>query len=299
MLVEYGSFSYFAYLVITALLFLAVASSCRGLSERGSRTLFYTLALVNLFQHLFKFLVWRHEWGTGFNIVNSAYNVCALFIIETPFLLARRRGVFRELLAVGGSVGAVLTFLLPAKVAGRSLFDREFLRFWTCHFLLLCTSLLPVLRGEVEFHERNAPLHGLCLLGSLAAILANNALFAYAGLAGEGTPQEILFRENPLWMMHPPRSAEFALLAELLAFFTPPALLGGNGRACVPILWYAPSMYLLVTGFSLALFLLRSFYRRLRNGAADRCRSCFGFVPSEARRPLLPLRGRLRPLPKC
>ncbi len=244
-----------AHLLPVLILFGVIAAlyfGFRSRSEETKRRLVFALMMLNVGQHFYKGLVWRHLWGEPFGVTNTAYNVCALLILASPFVLLVGTRSAREFLACTGTASGLLPIVYPAVFWGETLFQWEYLRSWTCHTLLAASSFLPILWREVDFHYRDIPKFGLWMLGALCCVLANNAAFYL--VFGEATPEtlyEALLKKNPFWVVAPGRA--YPWMTELIRTFTFPFLLDGwNGRA-IPILYYALPLYLAVTLISVVL----------------------------------------------
>lgn len=265
MLMNYGSPFYLCYVLISVLLILAVGAFFRDRSDKTKYTVLYVIALLNLFQHLFKSLIWPHLFGNGINMENTAYNVCAALILLTPFLARSRSGIWREFVSFVGSIGPAMAILIPYWFIGKDPLGPdvvwEFLRFWTCHLFLVMTSVLPLLWRMIRFRFENWRFFGLCFFALLSAILLNDCFCFAVGLAdGKGmSVYRNLYELNPLWTMHPPES--FAWLTKTLVFLPP--LKGG---VYIPILWYGLPGYVGVTLIALVLELLMKKIDRPQRG---------------------------------
>ncbi len=248
---QYGSWIHILTLLFAAGLVCGLYFLLKKRSLAAKMRLLYILAAVNVAQHLLKFLVWPHAWGTGFCHTNTAYNVCAILILMTPFLLRKREGAWRETVSYVGSAGCMLAFLIPYWFVGQSIWNFyvgwEYVRFLFCHLLLLCTSLLPILWGLVHIRKKNFWKIGLCFFTLLAVILVNDVLCICMGLTDGSaeTMYETLYSLNPLWMMHPPEG--FESYSKLLSFFSPDIFLGRLSGFYTPILWYFVPLYSVIT----------------------------------------------------
>ena len=87
MLIYYGSFMYFMYILLAIGGFLGAFFALRNRSERTKKLAVVIIASVNLAQHLLKGLIYPHYWGGHYSLhLSSAYNVCAFLIISSPFI---------------------------------------------------------------------------------------------------------------------------------------------------------------------------------------------------------------------
>ena len=248
MILNYFNYTHIITLIAAAGLIAAVYFSLRKSSVFAKEIAVLVLMGLNLTQHFYKFFLWPHLWGTGFDIINTAYNVCALLIIASPVVYLSKNSLLRQFVAYVGTIGPAVTLLVPYWFVGSTIFTWEYLRGWTCHTLLLATSLLPVLWGLVKFNYRDGWKFGFVFLAMLALILLNDTVFTLAlGQATKETLHDTLVARNPLWTMGP--SGPFESLGRIFEAFTPRIFLDPP----VPILWYAIPMYLMITIVAYAL----------------------------------------------
>lgn len=248
---RYGSWIHILTLILVAGLIVGVYFLLRKKPREIKLRLLYILAVVNVVQHLFKFWIWPHVWGTGFSHSNTAYNVCAVMIFLTPFFLSKNSGAWRETVAYIGTFGCALSIFIPYWFVGQSLAKFgifwEYMRFLFCHTTLLATSLLPALWGMVRFRLKNFWKIGLCFFTVLAAILVNDVLCICTGLTGgsAATLYETLAELNPLWMFRPPDNFQFYV--KIITALSPAIFLGGKSGVYTPILWYFVPVYCGIT----------------------------------------------------
>ncbi len=238
---------YFIYLAVTFGIVAIFHFLFAGRSRRAKLIFLYIIAGLNVFQHLFKAIVWPHLAGTGFTISNTMYNVCATMILLTPFFLRKTKGVWRESIALIGTIGSMLALVVPFWFIGKSILQWEFLRFYTCHLLLFITSILPITWRMVEFKFTDFWKIGLCFLGVLGIILFNDIVCICVGIYGSGIKSlaASLYKLNPFCMMRP--LSEFTFLERFVRPFTPSIFMGSNGHGYTPILWYCFPLYMVIT----------------------------------------------------
>ncbi len=263
---QFLSFTYFGYLLISAAIVLILFFAFRKTSRRVKLAVLYILALFNVAQHLFKSIIWPHLAGTGFSHINTFYNVCAAMILLTPFFLYKKRGAWREAVALVGCSGGLLATCIPYWFIGKSILQWEFLRFWTCHEVLFLTSVLPILWKMVHFKFSNFWKIGLCFFTFLSGIFLNDVLCVCSGLAGSGTENlyASLYNLNPLYIMHPPEEG-FEWVVAIIKVLTPKLFLGGDGSGYTPVLWYFIPFYMLITLVAIPVELLLSHTTRPRD----------------------------------
>lgn len=229
MLIYFGSFSHICILLLAAALPAAAYFLLKNRSEGEKRDALFYLMLINLIQHFFKSFLWPHLAGKGFGLENTAYNVCALFIIVSPIVFLAKSEAAKRFLVCVGTVAGSLPLIIPFWFYGQSPFSWEFARAFFCHVLLLTTSLLPALFGFTRPTFRGAWKTGAMFLLTLSVVWLDNLLFT----GGEKVYETMLAR-NPLWLVAPPEGFHLFPVFELF------------GRP-VPLLWYAPHFYASIT----------------------------------------------------
>lgn len=249
MLINYGSFMYFAYI------FLAIAA-CAGVfllikhkSDRVKKIVIAAIALANLTQHLLKGIIYPHYWGNYSLHLSSAYNVCAFLIISSPFIILFGNELLKNFITYVGSVAGMIAMIVPYWFIGQSAFQSEAYRFYLCHSLLFISSILPALTGLHKLRWKHFWKIGLLFLAMLGIIIINDIIFLALGLYPTTNPSDIyasLCEINPCWSIVPPQG--FDWLVKIIGIFSPSFLMGGNSSGFyVPILWYAIPMYIGIT----------------------------------------------------
>ncbi|MDE7158494.1 MAG: hypothetical protein K2N74_02870, partial [Clostridiales bacterium] len=176
MILQYGSNAYIFYLLVSAVILAGIYLIFRKRSLQAKKWLLATLVLINVLQHLFKSFVYPHLYGMGFGLQNTAYNVCAVLILLSPFTLFGKDSFFKVFVAYAGTVAGTLSLLLPYWFIGQTIFTWEFLRFYVCHLLLLLTSALPLMWGIRRAGYRDFWKSGFALFFLLGIVLLNDVL---------------------------------------------------------------------------------------------------------------------------
>ena len=244
MVLSFGSPAHLLSLILGLLPTLILYMAFRGAKRHTKRAVVFFVAILNLFQHLFKPLVWPHMRGASFGLENTAYNVCALLIIVTPFVILFDRELLLEFTACVGSAAGALTLLLPYWFFGKTPFSWEFLRAWTCHAMLACSSALLLFFGLVRFRFRHCFRFGFLFTAMLAFVLVNDALVLAVTEGGAGLYDRLLAL-NPLWTMGP--TERYPRLRVLFESCSPAFLLESASHGYAPVLWYAFPFYILIT----------------------------------------------------
>lgn len=250
MLINYGSFMYFMYIFLAIGLCAGIFFAIRKRSDKVKRLTILIISLINLAQHLFKFIIYPHYWDDFSPHLSSAYNVCAFLIITTPFVLIFGNELLKNYMTYLGSIAGMIAMLVPYWFIGQSAFQWEAYRFYLCHSLLFISSILPALVGLHKLRWKHFWKMGILFLVMLGIIILNDIFFVAIG-AYSGTDSNDIYGSlcaiNPCWSVIPP-SGEFEWLINIIAFFSPSFLMGNNSsNFYVPILWYAIPIYLGIT----------------------------------------------------
>lgn len=227
-------------------------------SEKCQRRTVLLLMTANLFQHLLKHLIYPQYFGMGFTSLSSAYNVCACLILMSPAVYLRGNRMLRNFTYFAGAFAGLAAVAVPVWYLGMDVnrLGWDYARFYICHGLLFTASVLPLLLGHHQLSWRDFWQVGVVFFGVLCVILINDILFISMGLFPGADVQDLygsLVNLNPFSMMGPPEG--FPWLLELVGVFTPDFFLGANpAGCCVPILWYALPLYLLMSFVSFWVF---------------------------------------------
>lgn len=249
MLINYGSFMYFAYIFVAIGICVGLFFILRKKNDKIKKIVIASIAFLNLAQHVFKGLIYPHYWGNFSPHLSSAYNVCAFLIIASPFVFLWGCELFKNFITYIGTIAGMIAMLVPYWFIGQSAFQSEAYRFYLCHSLLFISSILPALLGMHRLRWRHFWKIGLLFFAMLGIIILNDMFFVAIGSYPVTNPSDIygsLCEINPCWSIIPPKN--FDWLVNIIAFFTPSFLMGGNSLGLyVPILWYAIPMYLGIT----------------------------------------------------
>ena len=249
MKIYYGSLAHIIY-IVTALLFaFGVFLIIRKKSENTKKWVILSIMLVNTAQHLLKSVVYPQYWGLGFTALSTAYNMCALLILASPFALLLKSKILKSFIFYVGTSAGFLALLIPYWNIGDYMFDFEVIRFFICHLLLFTSSLLPLLTGLHKPSYKFFPLVGACFFFSLGAILLNDTFCVLLGIY-PGV-EHLSFADamkaiNPVWSFGPPDV--FSWLLDLAKVFSPDVWVCDNSAgAPLPILWYLIPVYIIIT----------------------------------------------------
>ena len=249
----YGSPFYIGSLVFLLMLAGLTWALLRRFSRKVQNGIVLILMFINTAQHFLKPLIYPQYWGTGFSSIISAYNMCAVLIIFSPFVLLWGGKFAKNFVFFVGSVAGIAAIAVPYWYIGLdvSALGWDYARFYICHALLFITSLMPLVLKlhRPKWHEFWQV--GLGFFLALGIILLNDCIFIRLGLYPGTNAADVygsLLRLNPCGVMAPP--AGLPWLEGIVRAFTPDIFWG------VPFLWYAIPLYLGISLIALVLFLL-------------------------------------------
>ena len=255
MIIRYGNITHiltilFALSTVVGLVFLL-----KNKSDKVKKIVILSILFFNLFQHVFKCIVWPQYYGKGFGEINTAYNMCAFLIIVSPFIFLTKVKVLKDFIFYIGTTAGIIAISVPYWFIGQTIFTFEYLRFYICHLSLFVGSMLPVLLGLHRISLKNTWKIAFIALGALLIVLANGLIFSFINHPNDlSSALNSFYSKNPVWALHP--TSGFEGVTKVIELFTPKIFLGGDDKNYVPILWYIIPMYILITIPSLLVCLL-------------------------------------------
>ena len=233
------------YMILPFALLVGLWFLLRNKSKTVQKAVVFSLALLNLLQHLLKIYVYPQYWGEPFGARSTAYNMCAFLIMASPFIFLIGSELWQNFITYVGSVAGCISIFVTYWMSEPI---EEQLRFVICHALLFLTSCLPALLGIYKINWRKCLRLPFVFYGCLMVLIVNDIITYSLGIVGDVgslTLHEFLLRENPCWAMGAPEGYPF--VEKIVGFFTPSAFSG------IPILWYAIPLFLLMTFGALGL----------------------------------------------
>ena len=256
-MLTYGSPFYILSLVLLAILAGTAYFLLRNRSLRAQKWTILAIMLLNLFQHLFKSVIYPQYAGQGFTSISSAYNMCAVLIMFSPVAFVCHSRFLKNFFYFVGTVAGAAAIAVPVWYIGDPISELgwDYFRFYICHAGLFITSLLPLLLGHHIPRRKEFWQVGTGFLLALCLILINDFIFMSLGLYPGADIKDFygsMVRINPCGLMGPPKALPW--IENFVKILTPSVLLGNNPAGVyVPILWYAVPLYL---GISIVTFLI-------------------------------------------
>ena len=268
MIIKYGSLAHVLSVLLALALCAALFFLLRGKSRKIQVGVIYSIMALNIFQHLFKSIIYPQYSGLGFTSFSTAYNMCATLILISPLAMFLNFKPLKNFVFYIGSVAGAVVLFVPYWSIGRPVADPEFLRSFICHTMLFISSILPLLLGLHRPSYKCAFSLGAGFLAVILVIIINDALCIilgiYPGVEGM-TVADALYRISPVWSFGAPE--EFSWVLRVVDVFSPDAFTGNGGKTpLVPVLWYAIPLYLGITLIALPICIAAD-YKRFRADA--------------------------------
>ena len=250
MVVEYGSFAYILSLILPIALCALLFFVLKNRSEKVQKTVILSIMIVNVLQHLFKTPLYPHLGLSEFSALSTAYNMCALLILLSPVAFFVKFPPLCDFIYLIGIFAGILAVAIPYWSIGKPAWDPDFLRSLFCHTLLFLSSGLTVLLGLHKPTRKTFWFIGVEFLVALGIIVANNCIVLlldiYPGVSTANMSfVDALYATNSVWMFGPAPS--FSWVVSLAKWLFPDFLVVFADGRCVPVLWYAVPLYLLIT----------------------------------------------------
>ena len=256
----YGSPFYIASILLAVGLLVGAYFLLKGRSEKTQKAVIIILMSLNVFQHVFKFLIYPQYAGEGFSVLNTAYNMCAALILLSPIAYLTGNRFLRDFTFYIGTIAGIIAIAVPYWFIGLEVGELgwEYVRFYVCHAMLFLSSALVLLLGHHRATYKRSFAVGLSFVLTLCLILLNDLTVLKLGLfpGYDSTDVYAALRAiNPFWSMGPPTDGTFSWLVGAVEALSPSFLCGGNSKGLyVPILWYALPLYVGISLVSLAVF---------------------------------------------
>lgn len=253
-----GSPVYIISLSIPCLILFFCWLVLRKSSEKMQKIVILFLAAVNIFQHVFKSVLYPHLFGEGFILGSTAYNVCACMILSIPVAVCAKSRGLKTFCTFVGACSGLFPLMFPVWFLGIevSKLGWEYGRFFICHSLLFLTCGLHLVLGLHKISYKDFWKMGFYFLLVLCIILLNDTICIVAGLYPGWSAENLydgLKIANPFSLMGPREG--YDSITSVITALSPSIFLTNNPtRTYVPILWYAVPLYLVISVAAFGIF---------------------------------------------
>ncbi len=208
--------------------------------------------LFNFVQHILKNKIWPQYIGQEFDLIQTAYNMCALMIIINPLSLILKKGALKEAINIIGMFSGFAAIAIPYWFIGESINNIEFVRYYVCHFLLAFCNLLCLLFDFNEIKIKNfykIPSHYILFK---LTIFVNTITFYLIKGETLSNAYTLIKESNPIIIFAP---IDVPFVKNIIDIFTPKFFVS-NGEY-VPFLYSIIGEFLLISVVS---FIIESIF---------------------------------------
>ena len=238
--------------IFLPMVFIAIAYLIlRKRTPKTQKIVVLTLMLINVAQHLFKSWVWYPLYKGVFDLRNITFcNVCATSILVSPIIFVLKNKGLKDALFYHGLLGGIMSLWFVSVEYGVSIISLEFIRYFSCHAILMMTSILPVLLGLHTLSMKRFWVVGVCFIAAETIVFLDNFLIlAFQNKMDWSYAYNKVYQENQLLIMHAPTPAVFehTFLRDTRVKY----LIDDGTCFYIPVLWSLPALLPAVSGFAL------------------------------------------------
>ena len=250
----YGSLGHILSIVVPiiliGLLYLFFADS----SPKVQKGVILFLMFVNMFQHIFKAYVWYPLYHGKFDIQMSFFcNICGSLILLAPIIFLSNSKKFKDALFLLGNLCPIVSTWFITITYGISFVSFEYIRYFSCHCLLMITSTLPVLFGLQEVEIKSFWVVGLFYIILEFLVFANDiVIVAYKNNWDWAYSYNKFYQINSLFIAHASSVHVFDhtfMEGKVIKY-----VIDDGTYKYIPILWSAPAIYAFLCLFSALIF---------------------------------------------
>lgn len=258
----YFSLGHILSIIVPLLLIGIIYIVFQDASKRTQRAFIYTLMIINLIQHVFKAYVWFPLYHGKFDISMSFFcNICGSLIILAPFIFRSRSSALKDAMFLLGNLCSAVSIWFITVEYGISVLSFDYIRYFTCHCILMITSTLPVLFGLQEVKVRNFWVVGILYIAVEILVFLNDFII----VAGRNNwdwaySYNAFYKENMLFIAH--ASDVHIFDHTFMEGKTIKYVIDDGTYKYIPILWSAPVIYIFLCGFSALVFAIFKKRRR-------------------------------------
>lgn len=225
-------------------------------SKRVQRAFIYTLMIINVIQHIFKAWVWFPLYHGKFEIGDSFFcNICGSLIILSPFIFMSKSRALKDSLFLLGNLCSAVSIWFITVSYGINTLSVAYLRYFTCHCILMITSTLPVAFGLHDLKVKNCWVVGILFIAVEMLVFANDLIIVASKNNWDWLySYNAFYKENPLFIAHASDIHVFDhtfMEGKMIKY-----VIDDGTYKYIPILWSAPVIYIFLTIFSALIFAL-------------------------------------------
>ena len=250
-ILKWWSFGHIMSIILPIILIAIIYLILRKRKEKTQRIVIFVLMLINVAQHLLKPYVWYPLYHGVYDIRNISFcNICATSILLSPIIFICKNDAFKDACFYIGILGGIMSLWIVSVEYGISIFHIEYIRYFSCHTLLMITSALPVLLGLQTLKLRNFWKVALIFLMYEAIVFLDNfIILSFENNFNWTYAYNVVYEENQLFICH--ATSKESLKNSPLKDFDMKYVIDDGTCFYIPVLWSAPAIFPFVSGFTL------------------------------------------------
>ena len=255
-ILKYWSLGHFISIFGPILLIVGLYFLLRKRKPRTQWIVIFSLMMLNVIQHIFKAWFWYPIYHGVFDFRSiSFYNVCASMILLSPVVFLCKSKTLKDALFFLGNIAGILSLWLISVEMGVNILSAEFIRYFSCHTVLMVTSSLPVLLGLHTLSLKNFWKVCLCFFALESIVIIDNmAIYLVKSNWDWAASYKIAYDANELLIYHAAPQSFFK--NTFGSDFHLKYVVDDGTCFYIPILWSAPAQYPAVTLFVYLIMLL-------------------------------------------
>ena len=263
-ILKYWSLGHFISIFLPILIIVGLYFLLRKRNPKTQWIVILVLIILNVIQHIFKAWVWYPMYHGKFNFrAISFYNVCACLILLSPVVFLCKNKVLKDSMFFLGALSGIMSLWFITTIYGVSILSVEFIRYFTCHAILMATSTLPVFLGLHTLNIKNFWKVGLLFFAVEAIVIIDNmSIYLVQSKFDWVASYQKAYKANEIFIYH---AADQSFFKNTFARNWKIKYVIDDGTCFyIPILWSAPVVYPVITG--LVWLLMKLFTKTKMNG---------------------------------
>ena len=250
-ILKYGSLAHILSIVTPIILIVIFYFFLRNKTQKTQKVVIFILIMINVLQHLLKSYVWFPLYHGIFDLRNSSFcNVCASLILLSPIAFLSKSSSFKDSIFFIGTLSGIMSLWIISIYNGHTILTIDYLRYFSCHALLMVTSTLPVFLGLQTVRVENFWKVGLFFLGVEAIVFLDNfIILGFENSFDFNKAYNIVYNENQLNIMH--GISKESIKNTPFEILNIPYMIDDETLTYIPVLWSAPALYPFVSNFAL------------------------------------------------
>ena len=250
----YGSLGHILSIIVPLLLIGIFYIMFADSNRKVQKGFVLFLMIVNVFQHIFKAYVWYPLYHGQFDIGMSFFcNICGSLIILSPFIFLSKSQKLKDSMFLLGNLCSMVSIWFITVSYGINFLSLAYIRYFTCHCILMITSTLPVLLGLQDVEVKSFWVVGLLYIFVECLVFGNDLIIvAWKNNWDWAYSYNNFYQINSLFIAH---ASDVHVFDHTFMEGTVIKYVIDDGTyKYTPILWSAPAIYAFLCIFSALVF---------------------------------------------